>query len=252
MANMSFFLFVALLFPLTDLWLYPRLRRATAAGTPGARVRYHLIGAASLWLVAACSVAVMLRQQQPWHDLRLDVASPLRLAAGFALAAAYIAYVMKGYRRLIGKPDRLRTMMKNHANVEALLPHTRAEAKTFAVLSISAGVCEEIVYRGFILWFTTMWLGVWAGFVVTAVIFGLAHAYLGPKHILRTAVAGVVLGIVAVGSASLLPAILLHAFTDLLSGDLGFRSLEPLEQVRHERLRETVGNGADGAALLVE
>ena len=254
MMNISLFLVVALLFPLADLWLYPRLQRATAAGTPGVRVRYHLIGAASLWLVAAGSVAVMLRQQQPWSDLRLDVPSPLRLAAGFAVVIAYIAYVMTRYSRLIGKPDRLRAMMKNHANIEALLPHTPAEAKTFAFLSISAGVCEEIVYRGFVLWFTTVWLGVWTGFLATSVIFGLAHAYLGRTHILRTAIAGLVLGIVAVGSASLLPAILLHAFTDLLSGDLGYRALrlEPLEQVRHERLGETIGNGADGAALLVE
>jgi membrane protease YdiL (CAAX protease family) len=225
MMNMSFFLFVAFLFPLADLWFYPRLQRATAAGTPGARARYHLIGSASLWLLAGCAVALVLRRQQPWSDLRLDVPSPLRLAAGLALVIAYIAYVMRQRRVLIRKPDRLRALAEKGASTIALVPHTETEVKTFEVLSVSAGVCEEIIYRGFMLWFASMWIGLWPGVLVTSVLFGLAHVYLGKKYIVRTAFGGVLFGVIAVGSASLWPAILLHAFTDLLSGDLSYRAV---------------------------
>ena len=254
MLTICFFLAVAFLAPLPDLYLYPRLQRATAAGDPGARVRYHLLGAAYLCLLAVLAVALVLRRPQPWSDLRLDVPSPLRLAAGGAAVAAYIVYVMRHRSRLIRKPERLRALIRKHPSTEALVPHTEREVKTFAVLSVSAGVCEEVVYRGFMLWYAATWIGLWPALVATSLLFGLAHAYLGKEHILRAAVAGLLFGVLAIASASLWPAILLHAFTDLLSGDLFYRATrsEPLEEVRHERLGEAIGNGADGAALLVE
>lgn len=223
MLNTSFFLFVAFLAPLADLWLYPWLQRTTA---PGARIRYHLIGAASLWLMAGIAVALVLRHPQPWSDLRLDVPSPLRLAAGLALVIAYIAFVMKQRRALLGKPERLRGLLQKHASTVALAPHTPAEVKSFAVLSVSAGVCEEIVYRGFMLWFVAIWIGLWPAVLATSVLFGIAHGYLGRKYVVRTALGGVLFGVIVVGSASLWPAIVLHAFTDLFSGDLFYRALK--------------------------
>jgi hypothetical protein len=254
MLNIAFFLFVALLFPLTDLWLYPRLQRATAEGVSGARVRYHLLGAVMLWLLGASSVTLVLRERQPWRDLRLDVASPIRLGAGLAVVIAYIAYVMTKRPALVRSPERLRRLVQKHAYAQALAPHTPAEAKTFALLSVSAGVWEEIVYRGFMLWFATMWIGLWPAAVATSLLFGVAHVYLGKKQIPRTAAAGLLFAVLAIATGSLLPGIVLHAFTDLFSGDLFYRASrsEALEQVGHERLRETIGNGADGAALLVE
>lgn len=252
MMNAGFFLFVALVFPLPDLWLYPRLQRATAAGVPGARTRYYLLGAATLWLLAGCAVALAMRSHVAWNDLRLGIPSPLRFAAGAAVVIAYGIVAMRQRHRLLAKPERLGRLMQRHTTETALMPHTRSEARAFQLLAVSAGVCEEVVYRGFMLWFVTAWIGLWPAVIVSSLIFGAAHLYLGRKHVIRTSIVGLVLALIAVGSASLWPGIVLHAFIDLYGGDLGFRSLEALEQVGHERLRETIGNGADGAALLVE
>jgi membrane protease YdiL (CAAX protease family) len=60
--------------------------------------------------------------------------------------------------------------------------------------------------------------------VVSSLIFGLAHLYLGKKHVLRVSLAGLCFALVAVVSASLWPVVALHAFVDLLGGDLGYRS----------------------------
>ena len=254
MLTICFVVFL-LLFSVSDLYFYPLLQRATAAGSRNARARYHLIGSASLWVLAGCAIALVASHARPWSALRLDVPSPLRLAAGTALVIAYMVLVMKQRRGLIAKPDRLRAMMRKHPSTEALTPHTPAEVKTFAVLSVSAGVCEEVLYRGFLLWLATAWIGLWPALLATSLLFGIAHAYLGPKHIIRVFVGGIVFGLLTIGSASLLPAILLHTFTDLVSGDLGYRAYagsEPFEEVRNEGLGEAVGDGADGAALLIE
>ena len=120
------------------------------------------------------------------------------------------------------------------------------------MLAVSAGVCEEVVYRGFMLWFSTRWLGLWPAVIVTSVLFGFAHLYLGKTHVLRTSIVGLLFALIAVGSASVWPVIALHAFIDVFGGDIGLRALEAFEEVRHEGLGEAIGNGADGAALLVE
>ncbi|HEX3109931.1 MAG TPA: CPBP family intramembrane glutamic endopeptidase [Thermoanaerobaculia bacterium] len=252
MLNVGFFLFVALLFPLPDLWLYPRLQRATAAGVPGARTRYYLLGAATLWLLAGCAVALAIRSHVAWNDLRLGIPTPLRFAAGAAVVIAYVIFAMRQRHRLLAKPERLRRVIKQHDTETALMPHTRSEARSFRVLAVTAGVCEEVVYRGFMIWCATLWLGLWPAVIVSSLVFGVGHLYLGRKHVLRTSIVGLFLALLAVASASLWPGIVLHAFIDLYGGDIGFRSLEAFEQVRDERLRETIGNGADGAALLVE
>ncbi len=254
MMNISLFLVVALLFPLPDLILYPRLQRADAAGVPGARTRYYLICSAFLWLMAGV-VAVALRGSQPWSGLRLGVPSPLRLAAGFALVFAYVALAMKDRRRLLRQPERLRRLMAKFPSTHALTPHTAAESKIFVLLAVTAGICEEILFRGFMLWCATTWIGLWPALLLTSVVFGIGHSYLGRQQIVRTAIGGAMFGVVTIVAASVWPAVVFHTFVDLLSGNLGYHAFqpsEPLEQVRDERLSETIGNGADGAALLVE
>lgn len=224
MLNMCFFLFVALLSPFGDLWFYPRMERAMAAGIAGARSRYHLFGAAWLWVLTGCVVALAVRGDLPWTALRLGVPSPLRLAAGAAVVIAYAVLAMRQRRTLLAKPERLQRVMQQNASAAPLLPHTAAELRSFNVLAVSAGFCEEIVYRGFILWFAALWLGLWPAVVVSSLVFGVAHVYLGWKHVLRVSFVGLAFALIAVGSASLWPAIALHAFIDLLGGDLGFRA----------------------------
>lgn len=247
MLNIGLLLFVALVFPLLDLFLYPRVG-------PGGRTRYYLISSAWMWLPAVAAAALAVRRHQPWSDLRLDAPSPLRLAAGFALVIAYIALALKQRRSLLRRPERLRQLMQKHSTTDGLIPRTRTEARTYVLFAVTAGISEEIVYRGFILWLATTWIGLWPALLATSLLFGSAHAYLGRAQVVRVTVVGAVFGLIAVGSASLWPVILLHIFVDLLSGDLGYRALrsEPFEQVRYERLGEAVGDGADGAALLVE
>ncbi len=252
MLNAYFSLFVALLFPLPDLWLYPRLQRATAAGVPGARTRYYLLGAATLWLLAGCAVALAMRSHAAWNDLRLGIPSTLRFAAGAAAVIAYVIVAMRQRHKILANRERTSRLMQRHSTETTLMPHTRSEARTFQLLAVSAGVCEEVVYRGFMLWIATVWIGLWPAVIVTSLAFGVGHLYLGGKHVIRTTIVGLLFALIAVASASLWPVIVLHAFIDLFGGDLGFRSLEALEQVCHERLRETVGDGVDGAALLVE
>ena len=223
MLDIAFFLFIAFVAPLTDLWLYPRMERATAAGVPGARSRYYVLGAASLWLLAACVIALARHRNLPWSELRLGAPSPWRIAVGAGFVIAYAALALTKRRAVLAKPERLQRLMTAHETAKALMPHTRGELKVFSFLAVSAGVCEEIVYRGFVVWFAAMWIGLFPAVIVSSILFGLGHLYLGGKHVLRTAIIGMVFAGIVVASASLWPAIVIHTMVDLIGGDIGFR-----------------------------
>ncbi len=86
------------------------------------------------------------------------------------------------------------------------------------MLAVTAGICEEIVFRGFgfayvrFLWpdATDGWL-----IVITSVVFGLAHLYQGLRGVVLTGLAGAVFASMTVTTGSLLPAIAVHAMVDL-------------------------------------
>jgi membrane protease YdiL (CAAX protease family) len=105
-----------------------------------------------------------------------------------------------------------------------LLPRTPGERRGFAAVSITAGICEELLFRGFLMWYFAGW-GIVAAVVVSSLLFGFAHIYQGIQSVPRTGILGLVLCLIVVAAGSLWPAIIIHAAIDLNSGDLGYRAL---------------------------
>ena len=104
-----------------------------------------------------------------------------------------------------------------HATL-ALLPRTPGERRLFTVVGLTAGICEEWLYRGFFL----AVVGALSGglptgvlVAVAAVAFGLAHAYQGLPGIALTGALGGVMAALYLQTGSLLLPVLLHAAIDL-------------------------------------
>jgi uncharacterized protein len=104
-----------------------------------------------------------------------------------------------------------------HATL-ALLPRTMSERRLFTLVGVTAGVCEEWLYRGFFLAVVAALAGGLPTGVlvaVAAVAFGLAHAYQGRVGIVTTGVLGGVMAAVYLDTGSLLLPVVLHALIDL-------------------------------------
>lgn len=106
-----------------------------------------------------------------------------------------------------------------NANIAKMLPHGRIEITLWIFVSLSAGICEEFVMRGYL----QKQLGgilknVTAGLVAQGIIFGAAHAYQGPKLMLIIAVLGCMLGWLAQWRQSLRPGMLSHFLQDAIGG----------------------------------
>jgi len=103
-------------------------------------------------------------------------------------------------------------------DIQALLPRNRAELKYGALLSINAGVVEELLFR---LAVPAMLFGITgssvAAVTVSLAIFALLHLYQGVAGVLGSLLIGAVLMAVYVATGSILVAIIVHALFDLRS-----------------------------------
>lgn len=107
-----------------------------------------------------------------------------------------------------------------------IFPKTDREVVLFAALSVTAGLCEEFLYRGFVFGaLAHAHIPIGATLLISSVMFGLAHAYQGRGGMIGTLVLGTVFGTVRILYDSLVPVVLWHAAVDVVAGLAGRRYL---------------------------
>jgi uncharacterized protein len=188
-------------------------QRAPVTGQ-GRIVRYYLPMIAVQWLM----IAYVTRVGKPRRSLRGLIGrrwnDPARavidLASAFVLAAAIIAAEFSF--DLLCSPGR-------SVSLEAFLPSGPTETIVWGFVAVSAGFCEEVVYRGYLQTQLTAFAGYrTVGAFAQAVLFGIAHGEQGALVASRFAFYGLILGALCRSRQSLVPAILCHVSLDLLGG----------------------------------
>jgi membrane protease YdiL (CAAX protease family) len=107
-----------------------------------------------------------------------------------------------------------------------ILPQSLVELLPYLALAVTAGVCEEFLYRGFAMAaLSRAGLPVWLVVLVTSALFGLAHAYQGRAGVLGTGVLGVLLAVARIVYSSLAPVMIWHTAVDIVAGIAGPRYL---------------------------
>jgi membrane protease YdiL (CAAX protease family) len=100
-----------------------------------------------------------------------------------------------------------------------LMPQTVPEMILWVALAVSAGFCEELIFRGYLQrQFLALTQNVAAAVILQGIVFGTAHAYQGAKAILVISVYGMMFGALAAIRKSLRPGMLQHATQDGVSG----------------------------------
>lgn len=100
-----------------------------------------------------------------------------------------------------------------------LLPHGSIEMALWVALSISAGICEEALYRGYLQrQFTALTRSVPAGIIISAIAFGAGHSYQGFQKAVVISLLGAMLGILAHWRRSVRPGMIAHVLQDVLGG----------------------------------
>jgi CAAX protease family protein len=145
------------------------------------------------------------------------------LDVGIALGFWFVAILLlAGLRIALGLID-LHNLQKSVDDAVRLLgpmaPHTYLEAGFFVLLSVCAGLFEEIIFRGYLQrQFGALGRHAVVGIVASAAIFGLGHGYQGARNMVVIGVFGAFFGILAHFRKSLRPGMMTHAFQDSIAG----------------------------------
>jgi membrane protease YdiL (CAAX protease family) len=118
------------------------------------------------------------------------------------------------------KRDLLAQQMQVH---KWMMPTNPKEFRWFTLgVSMAAGICEELLFRGFLLSLFGEGATLVLGVAISSLLFGLCHVYQGWSNVIRTGILGLVLSLVYLASDSIIIAMVLHALMDIYGGILGY------------------------------
>ena len=194
---------------MVDYLLYFRLRSKLKLYVWNILALWSLV-AACLWLIRSNGLRLV--------DIGEWIGSPSRtLAVSASLLAIFAALSVAG--KIQQRKASTEQLRKAVGQAGRLLPVSRTEKAVWVAVALTAGVCEEFLYRGWLLnLIATISGSLWIALVISSIVFGLAHVYQGRNGILGSSVLGIVLGAIFLFSRTLLPGQILHAAIDLNNG----------------------------------
>jgi membrane protease YdiL (CAAX protease family) len=103
--------------------------------------------------------------------------------------------------------------------MKLMLPQTGAEMAGWVLLAVTAGFCEEFLFRGYLQrQFLALTGKPGIAVALQAMVFGAAHSYQGWKGAITITVYGALFGALAVTRKSLRPGMMQHAAQDTFTG----------------------------------
>ena len=207
-----YFLLIAIAAPVVGYISFQRLLRRIRAGATISPAHLYKFTMMSHWALFALLLALWAASGRAWADLGFGFEFNTRFIVGTALTAGMIVVFMLQLR-LIDRANE-----EDLGNLQFLFPRTRGELRGFYGLSVTAGIVEEALWRGFLFWYLGHFMPLWAAAIVSAVGFGFAHAYQGLAAVPRIMLVGLVFAGLYLLTGSLWLPMILHALVDLLQG----------------------------------
>ncbi len=201
--------YLVLCVPLSGVLSGRELRRSPARdGTLRLTVYRRTIG--RQWWLAAIALTITALAKLPFADLglrrpRLAIPGP----SGFAAEVALLLTIAVAVTKLAGR--------RPSGTVAVLLPRTYQERRLYIGVAVTAGVVEELLFRGFLMQYAIAVLG-WSwqcAAIASALAFGVSHLYQGPITALTATLIGLGFAESYTLTASLLVPVLLHVALDL-------------------------------------
>jgi uncharacterized protein len=218
--------FITFAGPFLDLHLARKMRETRASSF---RLRFYRYVTAFLWAIGVVCF-VLIGGHGVLHLPAVVLANPGVLGdsvlGNFAVRLV-LAVVAAGFFGILFWPgvvclfrERMRpaytkALAKN--SISFMLPIGRLERRWWVAVSLAAGICEEIIFRGFLMTVARgeLRMGLLVALLATSAVFGFNHLYQGGRAIVMTALVGLMLGVVSILTAGLLLPMLLHAAMDL-------------------------------------
>jgi len=216
-------LLVFVLVVVTPLWDWYEIPRLKASTIPRKKIRFYQKIVAASWacaLVAIVTIGLRAAGTIDREGLEAAWLRPGTRGGVFLeglIAGMLIVIILPALLALRSEKIRIKAG-KAARRLAFILPSTVEERRWWWLVSITAGICEELVYRGFLLHYLNrgpFHLDMTRALVVSSLIFGIGHLYQGIAGAVQTIVIGFVLGAMFLMTGNLLLPIVVHAIIDL-------------------------------------
>lgn len=189
----------------------------------------YLINSLSLFLMALVILIVWLIFRRPLAELGFK--QIINLAAVWWLVVIFILLYVIDTGIAINSKDSLEKKFSASHTKTPFMPTKRHELPLYFLMCFSAGVFEEIIFRGFLV---TYCLYLFSGFndpelwavIIPAIVFSIAHYYQGGKAVFKIFILSVLFGFIFIWSESLLLVMLLHFLVDATGGLLTLKYMK--------------------------
>jgi hypothetical protein len=226
--------------PVRGVVAYRTLRRDLERGVPDARPRAYRRALLFLWGLTGILLVGWGALGRGWAALGIAAPSGVLSWGILGLAGALGAYQLLAVRAVTRSPEELDAVTERVEHLAPLLPADDREWRWFAGLGLTAGITEELLFRGFLIAYLAVWVGLWPAVLLSSVAFGAGHVYqAGLRSALQTGIAGLVFGTLYALAGQLWAPMILHAAVDLGTGWAARRAAHP---------RDAVDDGARGRA----
>ena len=169
-----------------------------------------------LLLLAGRYIAPLLHEVQSWQPIEW-----LRSLLGNGVVIGVVIGIVVGLLvlTLVGiRAARQEQEVMTVGDIRSMLPRNKQELRLGALLSINAGIVEELVFRLALPAAIYGASGSAAAAILGSVLlFGVLHLYQGVAGVVGTAVVGAVMMLIYVVTGAILVPIVLHAIFDLRS-----------------------------------
>ncbi len=222
------FLLFGLIFPINSMFAtQPKLAKIENWDSDMRRTLY-VSNAVSLTVMAAIVLLAWYFAGRPLSGIGLQNPVPGSWFFGLSLTFGFLLiYLLNLWNEL--RNDAARTRAHAHWNKQTpFLPTTVKETGQFIPLAFSAGINEEIVFRGFFInYFMILFQDYPAqqtlALVLPSILFAVVHFYQGWKAVFKIGVLSLFFGLLYLSTESLLLPILLHILVDLIGGWISWR-----------------------------
>jgi uncharacterized protein len=213
------------IFPLIDL---PAMRRLKRFSSGPARLAVYRRGIGWIWAFTIVAMALtspstlIVVPRHPGEFSWLDDHALLRASVTTIIALLFLWMLWPSVQCVFNKRIRQKYFRAYRSSLICfLLPVSRQERLWWVLLSVTAGICEELLYRGFMLQYLRGHLAagpilhLTLAWLVSSFAFGAAHVYQGIRGMMETTAAGLIFGLLAILSGNLMLPIMLHSMIDL-------------------------------------
>ena len=193
----------------------------------------YISGSFSLFVMGAIVVSVWLIFQRPLSELGLT--QPVNFRSWWWIAIIFVlVYLLDTFISFSSKKEVDKTI-EEFKRRTPFLPTKNSELPEYFLMCFSAGVFEEIVYRGYLI--NYCWY-LFEGYkyqqmiavVLPALAFSVAHFYQGAKAVLKIFFLSVFFGYLFIYSGSLLIVMILHFLVDAIGGLLTIKYMKEHDQ----------------------